>query len=76
MYRCLSCGVVVNDFDTDVETVILKLIDADVISRVDIVWEHQEVCHNCKIYILRQIADNLEAGKYVLDKDDEEITIQ
>ena len=76
MYKCLCCGFNINDISNDVESAIIKLIDADVISKVDIVWEHEEVCHNCKIYILRSIADNLEIGNYVLDKDDPEITMQ
>ena len=76
MYRCLSCGVDINDISNDVETAIIKLIDADVISKVDIVWEHEEVCHNCKIHILRSIANNLEIGNYVLDKDDPDFIMQ
>ena len=76
MFKCLSCGFDINDISNDVETAIIKLIDADIISKVDIVWEHEGVCHDCKIYILRMIADNLEMGKYILDKDDPEITMQ
>jgi len=76
MYKCLSCGVDIHDISNDVETSIIKLIYADIVSRVDIIWEHEGVCNDCKIYILRQTADNLEIGNYVLDKDDPDFTIQ
>jgi hypothetical protein len=75
-YKCLACGVEVYDIPNSSETIIHKLIHSGIISNLDILWEHEEICPICKVYILRITADNLEAGNFVLDKEETPFTMQ